>query len=381
MSVARSSLVTLLVTEFFVPSMLLKEETPCCQDLWDLRKDARPWRAGRDQKIQSETLVWKDCLSPKWTMGTLNMTKSDPFGTHWRLWSIERTKIWLTFWFDAKDLRLCSMTYHTALGTTRHLLSQCMTKLLLSLWPPWTLQTWQCGRCGMSVPCELTRWLREKSYVAASQNTKSKHPGIELETFKEGRLDELDTGVKRDGKARSNSRLQCQGQPVKAFPFFKLIQFRTEFNHIQPPVTVRDEPPGEENLGMDREMFSLYFFASESTHESTGSTHMTLSAWVGPKNGHQKDEGPHFISCQWCQWFNYAVSVNILLFIRILAPNMCRIHHCQCCNVTSFLECQRIKTTRTSTQYQPRLHLASKSPVFNLCVVKHPVCQKESVLM
>ena len=234
MSVARSSLVTLLVTEFFVPSMLLKEETPCCQDLWDLRKDARPWRAGRDQKIQSEGLVWKDCLSPKWTMGTLNMTKSDPFGTHWRLWSIERTKIWLTFWFDAKDLRLCSMTYHTALGTTRHLLSQCMTKLLLSLWPPWTLQTWQCGRCGMSVPCELTRWLREKSYVAASQNTKSKHPGIELETFKEGRLDELDTGVKRDGKARSNSRLQCQGQPVKAFPFFKLIQFRTEFNHIQP---------------------------------------------------------------------------------------------------------------------------------------------------
>lgn len=65
---------------------------------------------------------------------------------------------------------------------------------------------------------------------------------------------------------------------MKAFPFFKLIQFRTEFNHIQPPVTVRDEPPGEENLGMDREMFSLYFFASESTHESTGSTHMTLSA-------------------------------------------------------------------------------------------------------
>ena len=127
-------------------------------------------------------------------------------------------------------------------------------------------------------------------------------------------------------------------------------------------------------------------FASESTHESTVSTHtMTLSAWVGPKKGHHKDEGPHVIPCHPMSMMStgstYAVSLNILLFIRILAPNMCRIHHGQCCNVTSFLECQRIKTTRTSTQCQPRLHLASKSPVINLCVVKHPVCQKESVLM
>ena len=69
-------------------------------------------------------------------------------------------------------------SYHTAHGTTRHLLSQCMTKLLLSLWPPRTLQTWQRGRCGMSwCPCHAS-WLREKSYVAASQNTKSKQPGI-----------------------------------------------------------------------------------------------------------------------------------------------------------------------------------------------------------
>lgn len=80
----------------------------------------------------------------------------------------------------------------------------------------------------------------------------------------------------------------------------------------------------------------------------------------------------------------YAVSLNIRLFIRILAPNMCRIHHWQRCNVTSFLEPDdRISQDQNNAHFHPlhRLHLASKSQVINLChMVKHPVCQQESVL-
>ena len=142
--------------------------------------------------------------------------------------------------------------------------------------------------------------------------------------------------------------------------------------------------------GLDRHgscnVFAI-LFASEFTHESTVSTHtMTESApKTDPKS--KRIKGPmssHVNDVNGSTGSIYAVSLNIRLFIRILVPNMCRIHHCQRCNVTSFLEPDdRISQDQNNAHFHPlhRLHLASKSPVINLRrMVKHPVCQKVSVL-
>lgn len=138
-------------------------------------------------------------------------------------------------WFDAKDLCLCSMTYHTAHWTTRHLLSQCMTKLLLSLWPPRTWLTWplrdvRAIRVDFVKSCTS---LHQKHKKQTSRNS-MEYAELESEFFDEGRLDRLDTGVKRDGKAWSNSKLQCQDNLWKSFLLSMLIQFQSVFNYIQP---------------------------------------------------------------------------------------------------------------------------------------------------
>ena len=166
--------------------MLLKEDTPCCQDLCDLRKDEWPWRAERDQKIQSETSVWKDYLSPKSTMGILNNTKHDqicdPFGTHWRIWSIECTKTWVAVAFDSMQKICVCVQWHVTLHTGPldtfwvNAWQSCCSRCDL-------LGHGKCGRCGgrcgISVPCEWTSWRVVRRCI---KNTKSKHPGIAWNT-------------------------------------------------------------------------------------------------------------------------------------------------------------------------------------------------------
>lgn len=124
MSVASSSLVTLLVTKSLCASYAAQGRDAMLSRPVGLAQGCTTMTSRTRPKIQSETLVWKDCLSPKWTMGTLNMTKSYPFGTHLRLWfMVNWTHKSITYWRLDSMKKICvcvqwHITLHTGpLGT------------------------------------------------------------------------------------------------------------------------------------------------------------------------------------------------------------------------------------------------------------------------